>query len=124
MIKRWWVLGLLGLIAIALILTEPYTHLFHRLADEVLYNNTRHYLPCAALPQLGEVQETIEQHAADIARIQAISPDQVEVLVDSLTCPGKGSVVIYYASRAEGEQIREILGDRTFYGVPLDLINR
>ncbi len=92
-------LALVALILLAVI-TEPFTNLYHRAADHFLYNNYRHYVSCANLPTLAEVESIVAAHSDTVAQIQAIDPENVEVIIDSTTCPGKGSIVIYYASRS------------------------
>lgn len=122
--KRYKVLLILLILLVLAVVTEPFTHLYHRLADTLIYNNYRHYLPCRALPDLAEVEAVVAAHADLIARIEAVSPGTVDIEIDSLSCAGKGSVVIYYASKADRERIEAILPERDFFGVPLSLINR
>lgn len=117
------VLALLAIVFAAAV-TEPYTKLFHRMADVLIYNNYRHYLPCSDLPELGKVEDIVAQHPEAIEQIESLSPGNIEVVIDSMTCPGKASIVIYYASAEERERIDEMLPDKTFFGVPISLINR
>lgn len=117
------VLALLAIVFVAVV-TEPCTKLFHRVADVLIYNNHRHYLPCSDLPELGEVEDIVAQHPEAIEQIESLSPGNIEVVIDSMTCPGKASIIIYYASAEERERIDEMLPDKTFFGVPISLINR
>ncbi|HQB32159.1 MAG TPA: hypothetical protein PLI19_02390 [Erysipelotrichaceae bacterium] len=113
------------IIIIFAIVTEPYTKWYHRLADILVYNNYNHYLPCSALPELSEVEEIVLLHQDVIEQIENLSSEgNIEVVIDSLTCSGKGSIIIYYASKAERKLIDEILPDKTFFGIPISLINR
>ena len=113
------------IIIIFAIVTEPYTKWYHRLADIFVYNNYNHYLPCSALPELSEVEEIVLLHQDVIEQIENLSSEgNIEVVIDSLTCSGKGSIIIYYASKAERKLIDEILPDKTFFGIPISLINR
>jgi|LSQX01.1.fsa_nt_gb hypothetical protein len=124
--KRKHVKIILLFLAIIIIsmLSEPFTHFFHRIADTLIYNNYHHYLPCSALPQLSEVESVVAQHPDVIAQIENLSPGNIEVVIDSITCPGKASIIIFYASKEESKLIKEILTDKTFFGVPYSMINR
>jgi len=113
----------LAIIIIAMV-TEPFTHLFHRIADTLIYNNYHHYLPCSALPELSEVESVVAQHTDVIDKIENLSPGNIEVVIDSITCPGKASIIIFYASKEESKLIKELLTDKTFFGVPYSMINR
>lgn len=122
--KRNKILLFLLAVFVLVLLTEPVTHLLHRTADRLLYNNYHHYVSCADLPTLTEVEAVVAAHGDTVAQIQAVDPADVEFVIDSATCPGKGSIVIYYASHTQSEQIQALLPDKTFYGIPVTLINR
>ncbi|HPX31920.1 MAG TPA: hypothetical protein PLT36_00240 [Erysipelotrichaceae bacterium] len=112
-------------VIIVVIITEPSTKWYHRLTDILIYNNYNHYLPCSALPELNEVEEIVFQHQDVIEQIENLSLEgNIEVMIDSITCQEKGSIIIYYASKAERKLIDEILPDKTFFGIPVSLINR
>lgn len=117
------IIVLLALLVIVII-SEPFTHLFHRIADRLIYNNYHHYLPCSALPELSEVESVVAQHADVIDQIENLAPGNIEVVIDSITCPGKASIIIFYASKEESKLIKEVLTDKTFFGVPYSMINR
>jgi hypothetical protein len=111
------------LVVVILLVSEPYTHLFHRLADNLLYNNYHHYLPCSNLPDLVEVENVVAEHSEMVEKIKNVNPDNVEFIIDSWTCPGKASITISYASRDQRSKIDEILPDKTFFGIPVSFIN-
>lgn len=113
----------LAIIIIAIV-SEPFTHLFHRIADTLIYNNYHHYLPCSALLELSEVESLVAQHTDAIEQIENLSPQNIQLVIDSMTCPGKASIIIFYASKEESKLIKEALTDKTFFGVPISLINR
>lgn len=117
------ILALLAVIVIA-VASEPFTHFFHRIADNLIYNNYHHYLPCSSLPELAEVEKIVAQHNEVIEEIKNLNPENIEVMIDSMTCPGKASIIIYYSTREESSKIEEILPDKTFFGVPISMINR
>lgn len=115
---------ILILLVVILAATEPFAHLFHRLADNFLYNNYHHYLSCSELPDQEGVEKTVDEHSETVEKIKNINPEDVEFIIDSWNCPGKASIVIYYASKGQRSQIDEILPDKTFFGIPISLINR
>lgn len=86
---------ILILLVVILAATEPFTHLFHRLADIFLYNNYHHYLSCSDLPDLESAEKAVAEHSETVEKIKNINPDDVEFIVDSWNCPGKASIVIY-----------------------------
>jgi len=123
--KRWRrLLIALLVVVIVFMASEPFTHLFHRIADALIYNNYHHYLPCSSLPMLGDVEKIVTQHSDVLERIQNLDPSIIQVVTDTWTCPGKASIIVYYATHDQSTQIKEILPDKTFFGIPLSLINR
>lgn len=114
---------LLALVAMA-VLTEPFTHFFHRIADTLIYDNYHHYLPCSSLPELTEVENVVSQHKDVVADITNLNPENIEFIIDYTTCPGKASIIIYYASNEERTKIQDFLPENTFFGVPISMINR
>lgn len=118
------VIYVLLLVIVILAVSEPFTHLFHRLADKLLYNNYHHYLPCSDLPDLDEVEKAVSEHSEIVEEIINVNPDDVEFIIDSWTCPGKASITIYYSSADQRAEIDEILSDKSFFGIPISLINR
>lgn len=106
-----------------LVVTESHTHLFHRVMDNLVYDNYHHYLPCEKLPTLQEAKRALQDNRATVDRIVALDPKTVTVELDSLTCPDRGSIKIYYPSTAIRKEIESILGEKSFFGIPLDLIS-
>jgi len=84
----------LVVVAVAIVV-EPYTKWYHRLADILIYNNHNHYLPCSALPELNEVEEIVSQHQDVVEQIENLSSEgNIEFVIDSMICQGKGSIII------------------------------
>lgn len=122
--KRWARIGMvIVLVILAVFLLENKTRLLHRIADEVLFNNYHHYLSCKDLPDLETVERQLNEFDSTVKQIESLSEGNVALEVDKSSCPGKGSIKIYFPSRSVRQQIEEILGGKTFHGVPLDLIN-
>jgi len=96
----------------------------HRIIDDVLYDNYHHYLQCEDLPEITVVESAVAENQDIIREIEGLSEGQVTINVDASSCPGRGSIVIYYPSHAVREQIEDILDGRTFYDVPITLINQ
>jgi hypothetical protein len=122
--KRWTRIGMVFvLVILAVFLFENKTRLLHRIVDEVLYTNYRHSLPCKDLPDLETVERQLNEFDSTMKQIESLSEGNVALKVDSSSCPGKGSIKIYFPSHSVRQQIEKILGGKTFHGVPLDLIN-
>ena len=114
---------ILALVLVILVLLESSTHFVHRIIDDVLYDNYHHYLQCEDLPEITAVENAVTEHQGTIREIEGLSEGQVTVNVDTSSCPGRGSIVIYFPSHTVREQIEDILGGRSFYGIPVTLIN-
>lgn len=114
---------ILALVLVILVLLESSTHFVHRIIDDVLYDNYHHYLQCEDLPEITAVENAVTEHQETIREIESLAAGQVTVNVDASSCPGRGSIVIYFPSHTVREQIEDILGGRSFYGIPVTLIN-
>ena len=114
---------ILALVFVILVLLESSTHFVHRIIDDVLYDNYHHYLQCEDLPEITAVENAVTEHQETIREIESLAEGQVTVNVDASSCPGRGSIVIYFPSHTVREQIEDILGGRSFYGIPVTLIN-
>lgn len=58
-----------------------------------------------------------------IDQIKRVRPGQVGVTVNTLTCPGKADLIIWYATRDDMKAIEQIINAPTFFGVPYRLQN-
>ena len=114
---------ILALVLVILVLLESSTHFVHRIIDDVLYDNYHHYLQCEDLPEITAVENAVTEHQETIREIESLAEGQVTVNVDASSCPGRGSIVIFFPSHTVREQIEDILGGRSFYGIPVTLIN-
>ena len=95
----------------------------HRIIDDVLYDNYHHYLQCEDLPEITAVENAVSENQDMIREIEGLAEGQVTISVDASSCPGRGSIVIYFPSHTVREQIEDILGGKSFYGIPVTLIN-
>jgi len=95
-----------------------------RIISDVVYDNYDHYLPCERLPLAAEVEAVVAAHADTVNQIQTISPD-IQFSLEKRSCSGAdhADIVIYYPTHAQREQIEEILGGKTFFGIPARWIN-
>jgi hypothetical protein len=103
-----------------LLLIETKNHGLSHLYDDVLYDNYSHYLPCDQLPTVAEVEAAMAEHTDVIARIEQISPSNVVIALSEYgdTCPGKADILIHYPGHQSRLEIEEILGGKTFFGIP------
>jgi hypothetical protein len=114
---------ILALVLVILVLLESSTHFVHMIIDDVLYDNYHHYLQCEDLPEIIAVENAVAENQEIIREIEGLSEGQVTISVDASSCPGRGSIVIYFPSHTVREQIEDILGGNSFYGIPVTLIN-
>lgn len=94
------------------------------LYNDVVLDNVEHGLSCDQLPPAETVEQLIEEHQDTVDTILAVHPGHVFVDVDRDSCPGRADIVISYASHADRTRIQTILGDGTFFSVPLRLRNQ
>jgi hypothetical protein len=125
--KRPVLLIIIILILVACIgclLVELLLHPLRRTYDNLILDNYNHYLPCSALPAQEKVLEVMDQYRDDITRIEQVDPGSVGVEVDTGTCPGKGDLVIWYATHADRLLVEGMLDGKTFHDIPIRLQNR
>jgi len=79
-------------------------------------------LPCEDLPDIGTVRQIVEEHQDVIQEIENTSPGNVWVEINE-RCNRKGELYIYYDTIYTKEQILEIIGADTFFGIPYRLFN-
>ncbi|MDN5366524.1 MAG: hypothetical protein HPY90_14175 [Syntrophothermus sp.] len=115
-------IGLLVMIIVIIvgIGVEYKTHLFKMIISGV-YDNRLHGVSCEKLPTLSEVEQIVKEHQDLIREIENVNPGFIRVYIDS-PCPGKGEIVIEYASHQDRLRIEELIGE-TFFGVPWKGIN-
>ena len=112
-----------ALVLVILVLLESSTHFVQRIIDDILYDNYHHYLQCEDLPEITVVENAVAENQEIIREIEGLSEGQVTISVDASSCPGRGSIVIFFPSHTVREQIEDILGGKSFYGIPVTLIN-
>ena len=103
-------------------LIEYQTHFIERLVDDKLYDNVLHHLPCEKLFTAEEVKSVLEKHKDTIRQIEQVDLN-VEVVLDELSCPGKADLIIWYPSHKNRIKIEQIINNKTFFGIPYNLIN-
>lgn len=114
------ILGVVILLA-ALLWAESTNHILGRWVASTIYDDHANFLSCAELPSLASVEQVMSEHQDLIRQIVAIRPELINVSIDP-SCPGKGILVIEYASHADRMQIEALIGD-TFFGIPWKGIN-
>ncbi|RPI93630.1 MAG: hypothetical protein EHM40_09235 [Chloroflexi bacterium] len=122
--SKKFILGTIIFLMIIVVAIESQTKIIRRLYDDMVMDNKNHYLSCDQLPSVSEVTSIIEKHRDTIEQIEQINPDQAGVEMDSLSCPGKADIVIWYASHADRIKIEQLIDGETFFGAPFRLQNR
>lgn len=89
-----------------------------------LSGNREHGLTCEQLPAAAAVDQAVAEHADVAQQILAVNPGNTFFDVDRETCPGKADIVVSFATVKDRQQIEAILGDGSFFGVPVRLMNR
>ena len=79
-------------------------------------------LPCEDLPDIETVRQIVEDHQDVIQEIENTNPENVWVVIHE-RCNGKGELNIYYDTVHNKEKILEIIGAKTFFGIPYRLFN-
>lgn len=116
-----WLASLLLLIGLIALYQS---HVVHRIVNDVLYDNFNHYVPCNRLPLATEVEAVVADHTAIVDQIQATSSN-IRFEIVKQTCGGAdhADIVISYPSHALRAQIEQLVGGKTFFGVPTRWIN-
>lgn len=116
--------------------------------DDLILDNRYHYLSCDELPSLIEVDRVVLEHREIVEKIvreigranqgrdvvplveqrQVRDGDLFTVIFywgESERCPGtgRGEINIRYPSHRNRVQIEQIIHDKTFFGIPYNLIN-
>lgn len=112
------------MVCLGLVIVETQTKVLHRAYDNLVLDNKNHYLPCDSLPTEIDVVRVAQEHHDVIESIENVNPGLVGVEIDSITCPGKADLLIWYASHENRLEIERIIGGDTFFGIPYRLNNR
>ncbi|MGQ9663488.1 MAG: hypothetical protein ACUVWX_14335 [Kiritimatiellia bacterium] len=128
MSKTVKVVGIIVLIIViaclGVVIIEAQTKIIRRAYDNFVLDNENHYLPCEQLPTETEVSRIVKEHQDTIRVIEQVNPGQVGMDIDTMTCPGKADLIIWYASHRDRMEIKRIIGEDTFFGVPYRMQNR
>lgn len=103
---------------------EAQTKIVRRAYDNFILDNENHYLPCEKLPTETEVSKVIQEHQDMIRTIEQVNPGLVGVDMDTMTCSGKADLIIWYATHQDRVEIKRLIGEDTFFGVPYRMQNR
>jgi Holliday junction resolvasome RuvABC endonuclease subunit len=109
---------------IGFLVIEAQTKIIRRAYDNFILDNENHYLPCEKLPTETEVSKVLQEHQDMIRAIEQVNPGLVGVDIDTMTCPGKADLIIWYATHQDRVEIKRIIGEDTFFGVPYRMQNR
>ncbi len=109
---------------VVIVVVENQTKILHHLYNNILYDNQNHYLPCSKLPTEAFVNEVLSSHQDTVEAILEVNPGNVGIDIDTITCPGKADLIIWYASHQNRLAIQKIVANNDFYGVPVSFQNR
>ena len=105
------------------VLAESQVHVFQRLWDDIILDNRTIYLSCDKLPTVEMVEQAMAEHDDTIQAIEAVNPGMVQVMVDTMVCPGRAALWIQYPSHQDRVAIERLIGGDLFYGIPYRLQN-
>ena len=111
---------IITLIVVVSLVSIPIVIYAYNTVKNLLYYNPE--LLCEYLPNIETVRQVVEEHQGVIQEIENISPGYVYVEIHE-RCNGKGELYIYYDTVSTREQILEIIGGDTFFGIPYRLFN-
>lgn len=120
MMKKKFYLIVIGSLILAGLFLNFHTRFLRHMADDVLYDNYNHYLPCVDLPHKDEIEQTLAEHADVIDQIRSVSPD-ADISIDDTICHASShaDLIISYASHSQRVIIEDIVGGKTFFGIPV-----
>ena len=98
-------------------------NLLGRLYNDIVLDNYDHFLPCERLPASTDVYRIVEEHEDLVEAIKEVHAGHIFVEIDDRTCAGRADIIISYATHRDRLALEEILGGRTFFGVPCRLRN-
>ena len=105
------------------VLAESQVHVFQRLWDDIILDNRNIYLSCDKLPTVEMVEQAMAEHDDTIQAIEAVNPGMVQVMIDTMVCPGRAALWIQYPSHQDRVAIERLIGGDLFYGIPYRLQN-
>ena len=114
---------ILGALVISLVV-EANTYYVRDLLIEEFWGSKPHRVPCDKWPTPDEVQRVVDQHSQIISQIESVNPGFTVVNINTMSCPGRADIRIWYASYSDRDAIKSIIGDgKYFFGVPYQLRN-
>lgn len=115
---------LYGKLSIALIVVVFVSAACTAAYNDAVLGNKDHGLSCEQLPLPESVDQVLAEHNDVVEQILSANTGNVFLDVDREICPGKADIVISFATSDDRQKIESILGDDTFFGVPVRLRNR
>lgn len=85
--------------------------------------NKEHFLTCADLPAIEEVEQMLADHQDLVDRVLQVNPGHILVYADSSRCPDEADIVILFNTVEDSRAIQRIIGGDTFAGVPYRMYN-
>lgn len=116
-------LAVLAVIALCLVAGPPIVRRAAALFYERSVGNKEHFLGCAGLPVVEEVEQALWRHQDAVDRIEQVNPGHVMIYADTSRCPGKADIVILFGTLEDSREIRRIIGGDTFFSIPYRMYN-
>ena len=102
----------------------PFRIPFYRdVYNNLMLDSYDHWLPCDALPRLGQIKTTMAQYQTTLKRLGRVDlSGRPSIFIEATeVCEGRGDILIEYGAHRHREQIEDLLKDRTFHGIPVRL---
>jgi hypothetical protein len=125
-VTRKWPLVLLAVtvvVALCLFAGPPIVRRAAALFYERSMGNKEHFLGCADLPAVEDVEQALLAHQDVIERLEQVNSGHIVIYADRSRCPGKADIVILFATLEDSLAIRRIIGGDIFFGVPYRMYN-
>jgi len=124
--RRTRILISLSAVVLPFFVFFPFQIPFYRdVYNNVVLDNYDHWLPCSKLPVLAQVEATMSQNRDTLERIKVVDPTGRPGIIVNVAevCKGRGDIEISYGAHRHRVQIEAILGNQTFFGIPVRLRN-
>lgn len=93
--------------------------------NDAILDSYDHWLPCSQLPTVQHIEAVMTQNQDVLRQLGNVDPTGLPgiwITVENV-CEDRGDILIEYGGRHHREQIEAILGDQTFFGIPVRLRN-
>ena len=105
-------------------LFEIRSRFFSKWFTGVVYDDRVHYLSCAELPPVADVEQALRDHPDTVDQIIEITGDPFSIQPSNgdRDCTETGDILITHCCRDVRAKVEQLLGD-TFFGIPYRMHN-